>query len=720
MAAPTAAPPLTVRHRWPTVPPAVASLRPVWSKQAAYRAVRATLVVPGIFALTDRVIGDLQMATFAAFGGFATLVLASFTGSRLHKLEAHALLGVVGSLLLIIGTAVNSNTVLAALVTVPVVFCVLFGGITGPNASSGGTAALLAYVLPAASPGTLSMIPSRLEGWWLATGAGTLAVLLLSPRPESDRLRLAASDSAAALAVALEAAVSGKDPKPEVDAAFEAKHQLALVFGSTPSRPTGLARADQALDDLVESLEWSSLLVVDLGRERTDVGDASKANKELIDISADALRHIAGLLRGDRGQFDLSRFDKPIENDSAEIVSLGTEGPCTEREVHLSFHARMVASAVRMGVIQAQVACGIAERTEPTRLTSSLRTGAKRAMGHASLRSVWTLNSIRGAVALAAAVATADLVHVQHGFWVVLGALSVLRTTAASTGATALRAIVGTAVGFFIGAGLILAIGDNTSALWIALPIALFVAAYAPGTAPFAVGQAAFTVTITVLYNILVPVGWKVGVVRIEDVAIGAAVSAVVGILFWPRGATAIVAGDLADSFHIGGTYLVQATSWAVGSRSTRPDAGAQTAAVALRLDDAVRGLANEQGSKHVPKEFVWRLIAATLRLRLTCQSLASLPPPHVSDDPARHSLVGEAVQLAEQCDGIARQLRMTPDGSTQDVIPAFSDDPASVQPEVGYLLWVREHLDHVRERIADLVEPVDAVAARKSLPWWR
>jgi len=673
-----------------------------------------------MFALTDRVIGDLQMATFAAFGGFATLVLASFIGSRVHKLVAHTILGVVGSVLLIIGTAVTSNTALAVLVTVPVVFCVLFGGIAGPNAASGATAALLAYVLPAASPGTLSMIPSRLEGWWLATGAGTLAVLVLSPRPESDRLRLAASDSAGALAVALDAALSGKDAKPEVDAALESKHQLARVFSSTPFRPTGLARTDQALDDLVESLEWSSLLVVDMGRERTDVGDASEVNKQLIGISADALRHIAGLLRGDRGQFDLTRFDKPLEVDAAEVVSLGTEGPGTERDVHLSFHARMVASSVRVAVIQAQMACGIAERTEPTGMTSSLRSGANRAMGHASLRSVWTLNSIRGAVALAAAIATADLVHVQHGFWVVLGTLSVLRTTAGSTGATALRAIVGTAAGFFIGGGLILAIGDNTSALWIALPIAVFVASYAPGTAPFAVGQAAFTVTISVLYNILVPVGWKVGVVRIEDVAIGAAVSAVVGILFWPRGATAIVAGDLADSFHFGGTYLVQATSWAVGSRSTLPDAGAQTAAAALRLDDAVRGLMNEQGSKHVPKEYVWRLIAATLRLRLTCQSLASLPPPHVPDDPARHSLVGEAVLLADQCDGIARQLRMTPNGSTQEVIPAFSDDPTPLLPEAGYLLWVREHLDHVRERIADLVEPVDAIASRKSVPWWR
>ena len=68
------------------------------------------------------------------------------------------------------------------------------------------------------------------------------------------------------------------------------------------------------------------------------------------------------------------------------------------------------------------------------------------------MRSVWFVNSVRGASRSRAAVAVADLTSVQHGFWVVLGTLSVLRTNAASTGSTALRALVGTVVGFVVGA----------------------------------------------------------------------------------------------------------------------------------------------------------------------------------------------------------------------------------------------------------------------------
>lgn len=54
---------------------------------------------------------------------------------------------------------------------------------------------------------------------------------------------------------------------------------------------------------------------------------------------------------------------------------------------------------------------------------------------------------------------------------------------------------------------------------------------------------------IVVLFNLLAPVGWTVGLLRIEDVAIGCAVSFAVGVLFWPRGVSAVVADDLADSF---------------------------------------------------------------------------------------------------------------------------------------------------------------------------
>ena len=109
---------------------------PQWSTPAALRAVRATLVVPALFAFSVKVLGDLQVATFAAFGGFATLVLASFGGDRADKLRAHFGLAVTGSVLLVVGTAASASLPLAAVVTLIVTFLVLFGGVAGPNAAS--------------------------------------------------------------------------------------------------------------------------------------------------------------------------------------------------------------------------------------------------------------------------------------------------------------------------------------------------------------------------------------------------------------------------------------------------------------------------------------------------------------------------------------------------------------------------------------------------------
>src|ERR1700733_14612248 len=165
---------------------------PAWSVPAAMRTARAGGVVPPLFA---------------AFGGFANLVVASFGGSKRDRAIAHFGLAVTGSIGLIIGTAVNGIQWLAVLVTIPVTFGIFFAGVAGPNAASGVIAALFPYVLPVATAGTVSTIPDRLAGWWVASAVSTVAVLVFSPPSPGDRLRAAAAGSARALANVLDAAV---------------------------------------------------------------------------------------------------------------------------------------------------------------------------------------------------------------------------------------------------------------------------------------------------------------------------------------------------------------------------------------------------------------------------------------------------------------------------------------------------------------------------------
>jgi uncharacterized membrane protein YccC len=775
---------------------------PAWSRPAALRALRAVLVIPSLFALTYAGFGNLQMALFAAFGGFANLVVASFGGTRRDKVIAHLGLALTGSVGIIIGTAVNGIDWLAVLITIPVTFGIFFAGVAGPNAASGVIAALFPFVLSVVTAGTVSMLPDRLAGWWLATAVATVAVLVISPPSPGDRLRAAVVGSARALARALEVTAKGRATAADHKACQAAKHELISAFASTPYRPTGLATADQAMASVVQYLEWCTALVADATEGHPNLDRAAQPDRDLLAETAVVLKQTGDLLADPSGTAPLPDLDELERRREASAAYHQSAAPDAEKGVgeaggnsaqtvaRYAFHAQAISLAVRGLVADALIAT---RRADPETIAARRRgwygaqpegTEAERraaavsgAIGvltrHASIRSVWFLNSLRASVALAAAVLVADVSGVQHGFWVVLGTLSVLRTSAVSTESTALRALGGTAIGFVVGALLLLGIGTSTAALWAALPIAIAVAAYAPGTLPFTFGQAAFTVVIVVLFNLLVPVGWTVGLLRIQDVAIGCLVSLVVGVLFWPRGAASVVGDDLADAFRVGAAYLTESVDWALGTRHDPPDAGPAAVTAGIRLDEALRGFLAEQGTKHLSKSDLWMLVMATMRLRLTAYSLAGLQGPRHTPD-SRHPglayakgvLAQAAAELAAFYERVAVLVgrpvahevvlpvtapaftglsgTTVVDGASPPDVRAVVEVGAALgaieeggtdrdgeaggtdlvriitTPHHPHLLWVHEHLQHLSSHAQAITGPATHVAEQRREPWWR
>ena len=67
---------------------------------AARRAARAAVVVPVNFAIRSQLIGDAQVATFAAFGSFALLLCVSFPGGRSARFGAYVALALAGAVLI--------------------------------------------------------------------------------------------------------------------------------------------------------------------------------------------------------------------------------------------------------------------------------------------------------------------------------------------------------------------------------------------------------------------------------------------------------------------------------------------------------------------------------------------------------------------------------------------------------------------------------------------
>ena len=375
-----------------------------------------------------------------------------------------------------------------------------------------------------------------------------------------------------------------------------------------------------------------------------------------------------------------------------------------------------------------------------------LSSAQQRAGAHVERHSVWLHNSVRGATALGLAVLVADLTGVQHSFWVVLGTLTVLRSDALSTGQNVLRGLAGNIAGFVIGGALILAIGTNSTTLWLLFPLAVLLAGLAPAVISFAAGQAAFTITLLILYNILAPAGWKVGLIRIEDVAIGCAVSLVVGALFWPRGAGAAFGEAASEAYAETARYLRAAVMFGVVRCDRRLPAtpvprqeSLRAVAAARRLDDAFRGFLAERGTKHLPLPDVAALITGVAVLRLSADAVVDLwqrddgGAPAGDRTTARNEVLAADNQVSGWYEVVARAL--AGDGDVPAVLPP--DEAAdgglidAVQRDLSgtdgrgtaaavKMIWTANHVDVARRLQTRIAAPARRAAAyqRRSQRW--
>jgi uncharacterized membrane protein YccC len=140
-------------------------------------------------------------------------------------------------------------------------------------------------------------------------------------------------------------------------------------------------------------------------------------------------------------------------------------------------------------------------------------------------------NAIRCGLALGLAVLLTRLLKVEHAFWVVLGVLPVLNASRSSAARAFWQEQAGTLIGFLVGAAVMAIIGQHIGWYWLILPFVVFGSVYAASGRGLLPGQAAFTVFAVVLFCILSPNQKQTGILRLEDIAIGGAVSLAVGAL---------------------------------------------------------------------------------------------------------------------------------------------------------------------------------------------
>jgi uncharacterized membrane protein YccC len=598
--------------------------------EALKSAARAAIVMPANFAFADQVIGNPQTSLFAAFGSFAVLVLVEFGGLRRTRLIAYVAFATVGAAFITLGTLCSRDSWLAVGATGAVGFVTLFSGAFNGYLAAASTGAILLFVLPSNIPAPNSAIPDRLLGFALAAGVGTVASLFLWPPRRRADLRRSVAGAMRSLVELVEAEPA--QARARADAAQADVDGLRRSFLGSQHRPAGPSNATAALAALPDELDWL------LSFLEPPLQSPSAQEAEGMAAAAAVLRASIDRLDGGSAQADFDRLESASQELARAFIRRLPELPPSEdasvlpETLETPFRVRAVTYSVRqVGLYAMRATAGKVPPDEETDVGapgwSSVDAAEQLALEHASVRSVWLQNSIRGAVALAVSVFIAQSLSLQHGFWVVLGTISVLRSNALATGWSIVSALAGTAVGIVIGALLVVAIGTHDAVLWAVLPIAVLLAAYAPRAISFAAGQAGFTITLLVLFNIIQPVGWRVGVVRVEDVALGFAVSLGVGLLFWPRGAGALLRRDLASALARCADYVAAAMrELAMGAESSETARAARGSDTAVhRLDDVFRQYLVERSATRMNVEDVAALVSGAARVRRAAESLVAL-----------------------------------------------------------------------------------------------
>jgi uncharacterized membrane protein YccC len=637
------------------------------------RAARATIVTTLVLAVllpTD----NSQLTIFGVFAAFALLVMGDYGGPMVGRAEAYVATALIGAALVVVGTAASSNAVAAALVTAAAGFALTFVGVLGGYTVALRTPLLLSVVLAASVQAGFSEAPDRVAGWLFASAVSTIAALAVWPRRDHDAILRGAAATCDRLAAIVRGQAHPDDARTALTAA-RAMQQAGDV------RTIGTTARQRAIALLVEELElFAELLPVWFAaRDRSPVPGP---DAELVAATADTLEGTAQLLRGEAASPDLPGLDRVRANQRAAVEqwaagSLRAGHPAGDvlagldavRPLRLLSHVAVTAGDA------ASVATGGAVPTEwldvPPRaairsgLSAAIARAGQQLAAHLELRSVRFRDSLRAAVAFGAAVLIARLARLDHAFWAVLGSISVLRTSVVGAGRTAVEAMLGTVIGFLVVVPLMMLVGDNTGALWVLLPIAVAVAGYSSVRWPLAAGQAAFTVLVVVLFNLIEPTGWKVGAVRVLDVSTGCLVAVLVSLVFWPRGARLQVRRAVDELFATAGAYL-RACFERVLSPTVRPEPDAERAGALdclRRAREALGDVLEERGPASPDTVAAMGRFATALGVRISAERVDELAPVpfHLVACPdaagvvrAEAVAVADALAAARACPGTA------------------------------------------------------------------
>lgn len=570
--------------------------------QVVRRATRLTLVCSVGFYGCRYGLGNPVLATYAFFGSVATGLFAQLPGPAGRRPRLLIMALPAAWVLVALGTVLAVSTWAAAAGMLVVGFAVAFAGVGGPVQGGLANAFQLFYILPCFPPYAPGTLPARLVGVTVGIVLVAAAEVALWPDPAPVRYRQRVADAAENVAGFVDgqadalAGEAGADVELARlrDRADGATEQVRLVQVPPTQRPTGAGARDRALRDCAAAIRQILALAQRLPIEPHVTGTDGVDVARLLRRSAATTRAAGRAVRAESpaaSMADLDAASAKLEEHHRPAADALPQAPDVAY-LRLDAIAQIMAGQARTFATAARIAAGFPIRSSAASSgegpdpfwyarQSALALYWERLRVHLTPNSVYFQGALRVAVALAAARAIAGSWNLEHGFWVLLATLALMRTSAADTRTTLRPALLGTLAGAAVG-GLLLVLTSGPEVYVPLLPVAMVLAFAAGPLLGLGWGQAMLTVLLTLVFAQLAPASLQLTRARVMDVAIGAGIGILAGLLFWPRGGSGQLRRDVAAYLEHGSIAVEDTVETMAGRNRPRKGLGAARRAMAL------------------------------------------------------------------------------------------------------------------------------------------
>ncbi len=644
----------------------------------------------------------LHLGPASLLGVFAVtglLIMGDFRGPPLPRAITLVAVSLGGAVMLTLGALAGHYELTAILGSAVAGFLVLLFGVYRGQFGRAGLPLLLPFLSEAANPEALQTLGVALLAWLVGCAISSAGALLILPGYQRDTAHPFTSRACAAYANLVPQLWPSVTQDAERDYALFTDSLAALDghWAGNRTRPSGVLARDRALLSVSDYLHRLQTLCAT--RIQTGVATGS-TDPVLATAVTTTAQTVAQSLADGKPQVTLSNLMDVRDRQWARINdafadAVRTRDPAKAQAVASRNFLLRMTSLFTVGLaVQTDVALGGKPPADAfgvggVALPEWRSTPLRMVTQQLSPGSPWFRNAARGALALAVAIAIARMPSIEHGFWIVMGALGALRFDALGTGRTVGAAILGQAVGFGASFAIVMLLHPYPWALIALVPVVGFLAGFAPPKRLW-MPQAAFTVLVVVCLTLVTPQEQGVPLTRFEDMLIGLGVSLVVSLLLWPRGIQQHVAGKIADAAQAAAHLLVVANNRLVRGTAGSFSAAADRARMSIREASEACDLATLEQPPKPPPTVSWtRLVMSSRHVFFGSVIIGTVPAvPAPLGVAARLDqaalLVGDRFASVE--DDVLGMLARHP-GSDPEIATRMSRMGDAVRPEVRSLL---------------------------------